>query len=186
MKIEKMQAMQSKLKAKKGIALSLELLLVVGVVAIILYVVVTNMMTTGNKLDVASASSQLTQMTKDTQKLYKKVGVFTTVSPTTLLDNKVVPEDMRAGAIIVDSWNGTVAVAPATDTIADDSFTITLPSVPQEVCSGFVTAAQAAFYNISVAGTDVKTKTVPIDPTVLGTQCNAGATSAIIFTAGRN
>lgn len=172
------------LKSKQGIAFSLEMLLVIGVVAVVLYLVVSNMAAGGKKLDVSTASTQITQMAQDTKKLFRKQGTYTGITAEVLINNRVVPDDMIVGTNIIDKWNGTLAIAtPTTDT-----FSLTLPLVPKEVCSDFVTSVQGTFQAINVAGKAVKTLTDPVSPVTLGTQCAAGtlSTVSIVLTAGRN
>jgi type II secretory pathway pseudopilin PulG len=174
------------LDSKKGIAFSLEMLLVVGMLSVLLYLIVGNMVSGGKKLDVSTATVNMNKLTADTKALFRKQGDFAGITSAVLVQNHIVPEDMVAGTGISDMWNNSITTAPVTATNANDSFSFTLPTVPKEVCSTFVTAVQGSYYRISVAGTDVKTPSKPLSAVTLGTQCDSAASVPVVLYAGRN
>lgn len=178
------------LKSEAGIAISFEMLLVVAVIGVLLYIVASNIFLSKGKIAVAQASTALTEITSETQTLFKRQGTFAGISPAVLINNKIIPQDMVSGTNILNQWNQTVAVAPATVITANDAFTLTYPGVDKEACSALIQSSEASFYQIAVNGVLVKNSVASeiLNPITLGAQCSAGAgsTALIVFSAGRN
>lgn len=99
---------------------------------------------------------------------------------------KLVPDDMNGGAgTIINRYGGVVTLAPATVTVANDSFTYSTGGVPSRVCLKIVPQLAPQFLNLSVNGTVVKATGGTLDETAAATQCNSGEANTLLFTASK-
>lgn len=172
-------------KSNKGMSL-VELLLVVGLAAIIL----AGMFVAYNKVQSTNAANteatNISTLRAGIKNLYGASSNYAGVTPTVLLSARVVPDSMRTatGTTINNTFGGTVAVVPSTFAgNANNSFAITYPNVPVDVCAKLVVAVSQSFNLVTVNGTPVKNTSTAtgndINIATLATSCatnNAGAT----------
>lgn len=178
----------NKKKAARGFTL-IEILLVVGFIALagIGIYVVYNKVQTGNAAN--TEARNLDTLRAGVKNLYGGTVNYGTLTQTVLLQGRVVPDNMRdaTGANIINSFGGTVTVAPATfgGGAANNAFTITYPNVPLDVCSKFVTVGGNGFNKVVVGTTTVKDTSAAtgnvLDVAGTAAACN-GATGSITIT----
>lgn len=123
-------------------------------------------------------NSDLTAIRASVKSLYHTQGGYGTSSLNSLLINsKKVPTTMTiTGTTINHALNGTITVTGATN-----NFTMTVTSIPTDVCVVLLAAA-SGFISIQV-GSNAALSTFPISPTTASTDCSTAATQTIVFTA---
>lgn len=154
---------------KKGFSL-VELLLVLGVLAVLLVAafVVYPRVRDANRAN--SEVSNLTAIKASINNLYaSKGGNYTGLKTGVANQARVFPSSMNSGsytdtAKINSSWGGEVTVtAPTTGALTTDGadipagryFTVSYKDVPEGVCLGLVSGAAGNFSQIKVGSTDV-------------------------------
>lgn len=182
-----MKNLLNRKKHSKGMTL-IELLLVVGLGAVIL----AGMFVAYNKIQSTNAanteSTNISTLRAGVKGIYGTSVTYVGLTPTVLLNGRVVPDSMRtaAGTTINNSFGGTVGVAPATYAggAANNAFAITYPNVPVDVCAKLVVAVSQSFNLITVNGTTVKDSSTAtgndINVATLTTQCAATAAGASV------
>jgi type II secretory pathway pseudopilin PulG len=111
---------------------------------------------------------------------------YTGLVPTVLINAQVVPNTMVNGTNIVNSWGATVAIAPATlGGLANNAYSITYPSVPQDVCVKLASSSGLNFDTVTIGTTAVKTfGSMDVDVVATTTACAAGgAANSIVMVA---
>ena len=176
-----------KKKLSRGFTL-IEILLVVGFIALasIGVYVVYNKVQTGNAAN--TEARNLDTLRAGVKNLYGASVNYSGISPSVLLNGRVVPDNMRdsSGANIVNSFGGIVTVASATygGGADNNAFTITYPNVPADVCAKFVTVAGNAFNNVAVERTSVKDTATgsTLDISKMTTACNVTGGKGVTVT----
>lgn len=125
-------------------------------------------------------------ITANVQAHYSLKSSYVGLTNTIVNSYKLVPDDMNGGgASISNRYGGAVTIAPATVSVANDSFTISYGSVPSRVCLKIVPQLAPQFLNASVNGTVVKATGGALDEATAATQCNSGETNTVLFTASK-
>lgn len=180
----------------KGFSL-IELLLVLGVLAILLVAAFVVYPQVRDRNQANTEASNLTSIKAGVNNLYaSKGGNYTGLTAGVANQARVFPASMNQGtytdaAPITSSWGGTVAVAvngaataatrtPGGVIAANRSFTITYSSVPDGVCLPLVSSAANNFQGVTVGTTEVLTST-GFDPARAAAACTGNAN--IIFTS---
>ncbi len=173
--------------AQKGFSL-LELVIVVGIIALALYLVLNSGNSTSNKQTATNMNQGVTEVIQAASQIFP--GNFAALTCDSMGQNSAFKGTVfsytaaakGAGATLWNSNNpnSTVACAPATLVTANDSFSLTLNAVPNEVCSQFVSKVTPVSWIITVNGTSVKALNGTLDPASLGTACTATTDANVV------
>lgn len=179
----------------KGFSL-IELLLVLGVLAILLVAAFVVYPQVRDRNQANTEASNLTSVKAGINNLYAaKGGNYTGLTTTVANQARVFPASMNQGTYtgdtITSSWGGevdvavndaatTAAVTPNGVIAPNRSFTITYASVPSGVCLPLVSSAANNFQGVTVGSTNVLTST-GFDPAAAATACANNPT--IVFTS---
>lgn len=170
-------------KKEEGFTL-LELLLVVGVGAILLLAGIGTyqLVTEGNKVNEANrllnSIKQKTQQAWQGQTAY---GVAAAALTPTLVNLGVFPNQYLQGTTAVHPWNDTITVAVGANT---SQFVITFTDVPRSSCiamGGLAMDTDPDFVQLAVGATTYAAGALP-SPAVLSGVCTAGATNTMSWT----
>lgn len=100
-----------------------------------------------------------------------------------LLAQGAFPSSMVNGATVVNTWNGSVTVAPGTGNTSVD---ITYGAVPTSACIELVANSSRSYRGVTVGTTAVKTSTQSeADLAATQTACSASSTVAVIFNSSQ-
>jgi prepilin-type N-terminal cleavage/methylation domain-containing protein len=171
-------------KAQSGFSL-LELLLVVGVGALLLLagIATYRLVTQGN--DVNDAIRVLTTIKAQNQKAFQGQNGYGAAG-TDLVPTLVAMQAFPAGVLDATDtprhpWGDTITIVSAADT---RSFDLTFTNVPSDACINLGTTFDSRdtdFLGLVVGGTTF-TSTDIIDPTTLVGPCTAAATTNMVWT----
>lgn len=120
--------------------------------------------------------------------MYQSKSSYTGVSPQIVLDSMIVPNAMigAGGNTIVNAWKGVVTIgAVSLGGVNASAYSVTYPSVPQEVCVKLATGAGINFDVVTIGGTTAKAYgATDIDIGSVTTACKQGAQSnTMVFTS---
>lgn len=176
----------SKWRNHRGFTL-VELMMVIAVIGVIGLGAVIVFGKAMKKQRVNSEVQTLAEITSGIQKHYFNKPNFTGLSNTIAVSYKLVPDDMivAAPATIGNRWTGSVTIAPATVSAANDSYSYTTTLVPSAECLDVVLAMAPQYTATSVAGTVVKAAGGTLNETTLATQCNSADAVTIVYTVGK-
>lgn len=119
-----------------------------------------------------------------TQKAYSSAVLYTGLDITSLVNNRVFPNELvAAGAppTVSNRLGGTITVALGTITVANDGAEFSLTGVPEEACVDIVQGMQAAAAKVTVGATVVKAINGSLDVAATGTSCAATASNTVKF-----
>lgn len=175
-----------KRKNQKGFTL-VELMMVIAVIGVIGLGAVIVFGKAMSKQRVNAEIQTLSEVTSAIQKYYFSKANFGGLSNTIAVSYKLVPDDMivSAPATIGNRWAGSVTIAPATVSGANDSFSYTTTLVPSKECLDVVQALAPQYTATSVGGTVVKAAGGTLNETTLATQCNSAAAVTIVYTVSK-
>lgn len=149
----------------KGFSL-IELLLVLGVLAILLVAAFVVYPQVRDRNQANAEISNLTAIKANVNNLYaSRGGLYTGLDNDVAMDARVYPSSMISGSASTSSWGQAVTVVENTAALAlpeggtipaGRSFTVTYANVPEGVCLGLVSGAATNFQQVSVGGEDVK------------------------------
>lgn len=156
----------------------IEIIMVVALIAIITIGALVYYNTAQDGSRVQEAVGNVTALSAVIRNQFSTQGDYNGVTHDVVMKFGGVPESMlvRTGTTprnLKHPWNsgtGAVTVAPATTTATDDSFTITLVSVPASLCSDLVSKTYRHFLTTRVGSTTVSS--VAAITTACGTSGN--------------
>lgn len=174
---------------QKGLSL-VELLLVLGVIALIAIAAFIIYPSVQASTQSNTESSNITAVVAATKNLYGARGNYGTGNITgTLVQARAFPSTMVGGiytasTVPVNAWGASVTVAGA-GTPVGTQFAITYSDIPTEACIKFVSGVAANFDLVgTVADPDaIKAAGQAPDPAAIVTACNAGLVNDIVFTS---
>lgn len=180
----------------KGFSL-IELLLVLGVLAILLVAAFVVYPQVRDRNQANAEVSNLTSIKANINNLYAaRGGLYTGLTTDVANAARAFPQSMNggvyaAGTAISSSWGGTVTTAVNAAAVAgipaNRSFNITYTNVPAGVCLGLVSGAAANFQSVVVGTTETIVAVGAarqFDPAVAAGACNGlAATDSIIFSS---
>lgn len=153
----------------------LELLLVVGVGALLLLAGISTyrLVTSGNSVN--DATRLLTTIKTETQRIYQGQAQYAGLDPTLLNNAGAFPSGVVDGAgIPKHPWGGNIDIRPS-GTAANDTFFIEFTGIPEEACIKIGQAFDSSdtdFLQVDINGTT----SVDPDPGFVSAQCTAPAT----------
>jgi prepilin-type N-terminal cleavage/methylation domain-containing protein len=184
-----MKSLQSlRQRAQRGFTL-VELLIVIGIGAVIIAVGLTRAIEARQLNKASDELSDLQTIANETRKVYANQANFTGVTMTTLARLRVFPtnriQDAGTGNV-VNAFGATWAAAPVNVNSTDDGITFTAAGYPRKVCVDLVTSAADTFARILVNATEVKALGGAVNVATLGTQCDTSNNNTIAFTVAKN
>lgn len=171
-------------RRQKGFTL-IEVGIVLALVGVALFFTLSKMSTTSDLTRSQNFVSEFSGIVTNAKRLYATQQSYTGVTIAILRDNNVFPATWNVGGTVTGPWTGAVTTAAATLVTAGDGLTITVPNIPQGVCSDIVRAMASGVDVISVAGTNVKAFQTTINLATAGTQCASAANVSIAFSFGK-
>ncbi len=173
----------------KGFSL-IELLLVLGVLAILLVAAFVVYPQVRDRNQANTEVSNLTSTKANINNLYaSKGGNYTGLTTDIANQARVFPASMNnntfdAGQEITTAWGGGVQLGVTNSPAggANRAFTVTYATVPQGVCLGLVSGAAGNFADITVGGTSVYTGG-QFDPGLAAANCNTADGGPVVFTS---
>lgn len=146
-----------KLQLKKGLTL-LELLMAVGIAALIAIVALTFFNQTSDATKVSNEVKNLGSLASGVNNAYASQRNYAGLNNTVILLTNAVPDVMRGPTAndIAHGWLNTgVTIAPFTDVSPDDQFTVTYAAVPPGPCVDLATKTVASFDSLDVNGNPI-------------------------------
>lgn len=174
-----------------GFALT-ELLLAIGIIALILGAVAAIAISTSAGQTAQSEARLIDSAANKMRSIYSSRADFSGLDTGASIDIQAWPTNMVDGATVYNAWGGTVTVtAPAptaySGQVASRLFQIDSDNVSQDACADFATANTAALA-VEVAGTAVYERgnaaLDPVDAAAVATNCGDGVTVSFIY--GKN
>ena len=164
---------QKQARAKQGGFSMMEVLLVLGVAAVIIAGVI-GLYSTVQDQQAGQAEANAVHITvSELSKIYRgkpKTGLNNTVA----VSLGVVGGFDAGVSTVTNSWGKAVTIVPGQINFADDAISLTM-EVEKDTCATLVTATENAGFSINVNGTAVKSNGGSINVTTLATQCQAGS-----------
>lgn len=179
-------------RKSRGQMTSIELAIVVAIIAIIVAGIVYFVAQARSEHKVTNAVSNLSFITQKAQGLYGQsaTGFGGGTFPSDLISNGVIPQSLVNGANVVSPFGGAVTFTAANLYGTDDGLDINYAAVPTgSECSTFVQNGSRFATKAEVGGTTVMDKTAgtALSPTALGTACDSatGNSVAVDMVIGR-
>lgn len=130
--------------------------------------------------------AEIPDVVANVQAHYSLKSNYSTLTNNIVNSYKLVPDDMNGGAgSITNRYGGVVTLAPATITVANDSFTYSTGGVPSRVCLKIIPQLAPQFLNASINGTVVKPTGGVLDETTAADRCNSSESNTLLFTASK-
>lgn len=168
----------------KGFTL-VELGIVLAIMGLGLYYVIGKLSETNNESKSQALVQDFTGIVTRAKQLYATQQSYNGVTMAILRDNQVFPAQWNVAGVITGPYTGAVAAAAGTFVNANDSLIITIPNIPQNMCSSIVKTLERGIEQIAVAGVQVKAFQGQINLATLGTQCTSAANVAIAMEFGK-
>lgn len=123
---------------------------------------------------------------QDLRMKYQRANNFSGLTNTVAINLGVFPDQMVNGTTVLNTWNGTVTIAPAADLngVANRAFLVSWPNVPEDECVNLSTTAIAA-NRIRVGTTVIQQDGQAINVAAAGTACS-GTTNTVDFLFHKN
>lgn len=154
-----------------------ELIIVIAVIMIMIGGVFAakNKLFASNKAQIETRRA--TQIAADITSYYQGLGrnSYAGIANQVAIDNGLVPQEMVSGADLLNSWAGTVTIAPTNlGAGVNNAVQLTYTNVPREECTKMVAGTAQNAAQVQVNGQVVKAfgAAVAVDPAVLGQRCN--------------
>jgi hypothetical protein len=140
------------------------------------------------KARIEAATSELTTMISEAQKIYGTANQFAAVTTAVAVQGGVVPPRLRVPGTnnAQNRYNGAITFAPTTITSANDSLTLTYSNVLAIDCQDLILTINRLTRRIAVGATVVKPNDGVVDVATMATACDAAATANIAYTFGRS
>lgn len=131
-----------------------------------------------------SEIGDLQQVFTSIQKIYANKANYSGVTLTTLINLNAFPTTWVSGANVNNRWSGSMTVAAATISTANDALAVTSTGVPDYECKEVIPQLDGVTRIVTVNGTQVKANNAATDSAALGTNC-AGGSNSIVYTIGK-
>lgn len=110
-------------------------------------------------------------------KLYSNRPDFSGLTTTLAIANNVYPpERVTSPTVLNNRFGGTITVAPATGSVANDSVLLTYTGVGASECKSIIPQLEQSMQKIDVGATNVKAIGSPVDLSLVGSSCVDGVT----------
>lgn len=183
-----MSTMKTQKIGQSGFALT-ELLLTIGIIALVLGAIAAVAITTGASQSAQNEARIIDSAANKIRSIYASTADYSSLDTGVAEGFELFPESMGS-APTINTWGGTVTVVtPPNNTatpngVAARQFEINWPNVAKESCSGLA-SAQTSAIGIDVDGTQVysrgDTALDPIDPALVSGNCAEGVTVTFVY-----
>lgn len=181
-----MKKMNFKSRAKSAGFSLIELLLVIGFIAgaLVLAFVTYPKVQATNRANLES--QHLTVLASGIKNLYSTTKNFSSLNNETLINSKIIPDDMPAnGTAIGNVWGGDVTIASEAGS-NDLRYRITYTGVPKAECVKLATGVSTNFVRATINDSTVildrmNNSQVDIDPAAITTACADDSTNTMEF-----
>ncbi len=95
------------------------------------------------------------------------------------------PTNMRSGTTAINYWGGTITIAPATTTTANDSLSFTSTNYSRAGCTNVANGMATIFGSITANGTQIKAIGAALDDAAMEAACTDGSNNTLVFLATR-
>lgn len=176
-------------KSKNSGFTLLEILLVIGVVAVFGVVVYATL----DKVNSANAAKKevdnLSILRAGIANGYSGQSGYPGLTALVTINGKFAPDSMvnAAGTGLINSWGGAITVTPVkfpSSATANNAFQIVYPLVPAKSCNKFVSDVASSFNRVTIGTTVVKDDSVAttknLDVAALATQCAVDGVSVTL------
>lgn len=162
-------------------------LLSVAIGGVFAYMIFVQYQDTTGKSRREAATSEITQIVSNAQKLYGGANQYGPVTTAVAVKGGVIPERLRnPGTDTANNrYDGALALAPVTITAASDSLSLTYPAMNTTDCQDVVLTVEKLMRGITVRGVDVKPNDGLMNVATLATQCDFTAPVTVVFRFGR-
>ncbi|MDB5477849.1 MAG: hypothetical protein JWM96_344 [Alphaproteobacteria bacterium] len=175
------------LSRREGGFTLLELLLVIGVAALLLIggIATYRLVSDGNKT--TETTRLLLTIRQEAQTMAQQGnGVYTGVTFAGTGGGADAASPLVTGGVLRDgqrnAFGGTIIIAPATTTVADDSLSVTFNGLSQSACTKLMTSINNPSEVVSVTGngTTILAAAFPVTPANAGGACNVAGNNNTI------
>lgn len=172
---------------QKGFS-SVEMGLVLLVVALLVVAAVYMYRDNLRRTSVNNNMMHLTSISGALRSVYGQANQYANVTTAIAVSGAVVPKSLRNGTATTatNTFGGTIEIAPATLTSANDAIQITWPNVASDQCQDIVMGVVSEMRKVQVAGSDVKPLDGQINLGTLTTQCDSSPNVTLNFFVGRS
>jgi len=174
-------------KNKKGFTLT-EVLLVLGLAAIIIIIIFMSYPKVRASQQVEAESKNIAAMQAGARSLYSSTANYAGLTNEIAIKANIIPDNMLQnsdGSTILNAWKGDVTIKSDGNTHSgedDSGFYIRYVRLMPEACSKLVTSVAGSFYEINVNGTTVKDSGGQLDIQKTTTACSiTGSGNYVLF-----
>lgn len=174
-------------KNKKGFTLT-EVLLVLGLAAIIIIIIFMSYPKVRASQQVEAEAKNIAAMQAGARSLYSSTANYAGLTNEIAIKANIIPDNMLQnsdGSTILNAWKGDVTIKSDGNTHSgedDSGFYIRYVRLMPEACSKLVTSVAGSFYEINVNGTTVKDSGGPLDIQKTTTACSiTGSGNYVLF-----
>lgn len=171
-----------------GFALT-ELLLTIGIIALVLGAIAAVAITTGASQAAQNEARLIDTAANKIRSIYASTASYAGLTTGVAEGFELFPESMGA-APTINTWGGTVTIVTPPANVATPAgvgarqFEINWPNVAEESCSDLATA-QTSAVGVDVDGVQVYSRGVagldPIDPALVSANCAEGVTVTFVY-----
>jgi type II secretory pathway pseudopilin PulG len=180
-----MKGFNSSRKASSGFVLT-ELLIGLAIIAAVLGTIAVTAAYLNSSNAAQDQARLIESIGKDLRMKYQRANNFSGLTTQVAINLGVFPDQMVNGTTALNTWNGTVAIAPAADlnSVANRAVLVTWPNVPADECVSLSTTAIDA-NRIRVGTTVIQQDGQAINVANAGTACT-GTTNTVDFLFHKN
>ncbi len=175
-------------KSQAGVAI-LDLFMTLGVILVMMTIAVMVYNMSTSRVSSISSTQNMSALVDGTRNVFGKSGSFAGIDNQVIVNAGLVPKNMNTGtgAAITSQWNTPITIASDTLISADDSFTISVATVPKNECSTFVSGVESMFNRVSVGGAVVKDSSAGtlFDSVATANACGVQGGVTVDLTAGK-
>jgi prepilin-type N-terminal cleavage/methylation domain-containing protein len=157
-------------------------LIIVGIIGALMFAILPSLMASAKA---RNETELLRTVINSVHKLRSNKPNFAGVDTALVVSSGVVPSAMVNGTSIVNQQAGTITIAAATVTTANDAVTMTSTNYSDALCKELAVNMESAVARIAVNGTEVKAVNAVLNDAGLFAACTGNANSvAFTFTKG--
>lgn len=169
-------------RKQRGFTL-IELAVVLAVIVLAAAGIIARQRSTSQTAQVQAESGNLQAVIGKINSTFAGRSSYNGATTAFLLAQGAFPSSMVNGGSVVNTWNGSVTVAPGTGNTSVD---ITYGGVPTAACIELVANSSRSYRTITVGATVVKTAVQgEADLATTQTACSAASTVSVIFNASQ-
>lgn len=159
--------------------LSIEMLVILAVIAIMVITIFLNAGSLFGKNETSNELANVQDIMTNTRTLLKTQGVYDFSDSSAMMgaliefggvpkSMTVVGESTSGSATLINTWGGSVTLAPAASSGGKTGFTLTYEKVPQQACATLATKVSQAVAETAINGSST---VGTVSATTAGSQC---------------